>query len=335
MKLDDLARRAAAEVGEASRRARFTVRPPGSRRWRLPAVVVAATAVVALGVGVPLLLLKGPWATTVLEPGLTTTSVATTTAATTTTEAMTTTTLAAGKTPMATVDELVAAVHAAVNAKDGDAVWALTADDAFHPVYYVGGRTGHISDNLTPDYDWSSDPLQGIEVLGESLVSGDVVVTPVRATYPEPTGVLTGFDVLVVRRVEGGLLIGGAATFFADDWPDLVADPAEAQALIEASAAAFNADDVEGMLALMTEDGAIWADMTDIDTLYRGAALQEFLAADLGFTVGFTGEPVASGRFFAVPSRNTDTATGFTYDGMYIYWIVDGKIALQAYAQGR
>ena len=60
---------------------------------------------------------------------------------------------------------------------------------------------------------------------------------------------LTGFDVMVVRHVEGGLLVGGAATFFADDRPDLVADPAEARALIEASAAAFNADDVEGVLA--------------------------------------------------------------------------------------
>jgi hypothetical protein len=343
MKLDDLARRAAAEVEEASRKARFTVRAPGSRPLRArPATALAAAAVV-LAIGVPLLLLYGPWANQVTEvPVTTTTQVATTTTAevvtttgvatTSTTESTTTT--GAGKTPMATVEELVNAVYVAVNAKDSDAVWALHTADAFHPVYYVGGRTGHISDNITPGYDWSSNPLQGIEALGESLVSGDVVVTPIRATFPDPTGVLTGFDVLVVSHVEGGLLVGGAATFWADDRPDLVADPAEAQALIEASSAAFNAGDVEGLLALMTGDAAVWEDMTDVEAIYRGAALGDFLTTDLGFTVGFTGDPVASGRFFAVPSRHTDTATGSTYDGLYVFWIVDGKIALQAYAQG-
>ncbi len=76
---------------------------------------------------------------------------------------------------------------------------------------------------------------------------------------------LTGFDVMVVRQVEGGLLVGGAATFLADDRPDLVADPAEAWALIEASAAAFNADDVEGVLATMSGSAVLWEDMTDVD----------------------------------------------------------------------
>jgi hypothetical protein len=288
------------------------------------------------------------------DESATTTQAATTTEASTTTQAATTTTVAAtttttgstttttggapAKTPMATVDELVAAVYAAVNAKDSDAVWALTSDDAFHPIYYVEGRTGQISDNITPDYDWSSDPLQGIEVLGESLVSGDVVVTPIRVTYPEPTGVLTGFDVAVVSHVEGGLLVGGAATFFVDDRPDLVADPAEAQALIEASAAAFNADDIEGMLAGYNADALFWEDMTDVATTYVGiAAIGEFLTANhnlTNFTSESTGDPVISGRFFAVPTRNTVEATGAGYDGMMIFWLRDGKIGLQAYAQG-
>jgi len=146
--------------------------------------------------------------------------------------------------------------------------------------------------------------------------------------------VLTGFDVAVVRHVEGGLLVGGAATFFADDRPDLVADPAEAQALIEASAAAFNADDVEGVLATMTGIAVLWEDATDVDTTHRGTArLREFLTANLGFTVEYIGAPLFSGPFVAVPSRHTVEATGLTYDGMYIFWISDGKIALQAYAQ--
>ena len=43
---------------------------------------------------------------------------------------------------------------------------------------------------------------------------------------------------------------------------------------------------------------------------------------------------MASGRFFAVPSRHTVEGTGDTYEGVYVFWINDGKIALQAHAQG-
>ena len=335
MKLDDLARRAADEVREASRGARFTVRAPGSRPlWARPATALAA-AVVVLAVGLPLLILKGPWSRTVLEPGpITTTTAATSTTSTTTTEVSTT--LAAGKTPAATVDELVAAVYAAINAKDSDAVWALTTDDAPHPIYYASVTVGHISDNLLPGYDFASSPLQGVEVLGEPVVSGDVVAVPVAYTFPaDVAGVVTGFDLMVIRHVEGGLLVEGAATLYGDNRPDLVPDPADAWALIEASASAFNAGDVEGVLALMGENAALWEDVTDVDAIYRGTDLSEFLSAKVwGFTVGFTGEPVVSGRFLAVPSRHTNTANGVAYDGLYVFWISDGKIALQAYAQG-
>ncbi|MBP1632705.1 MAG: hypothetical protein H6Q11_993, partial [Acidobacteria bacterium] len=136
-------------------------------------------------------------------------------------------------------------------------------------------------------------------------------------------------------HVEAGLLVGGAATFFADDQPDLVADPAEAQALIEASAAAFNADDIEGMLAGYNADALFWEDMTDVTTTYRGtAAIREFFTDNHFFTVEQTGDSVISGRFIAVPNRNTVEATGAFFDGMLIFWVSDGKMALQAYAQG-
>ena len=342
MKLDDLGRRAAAEIREATRQARFSAEAPGSRRplWARPLVALGAAAAV-LAVGIPLLLLYGPGVGPVTDGSTTTLLVTTTTAVTTsteapttTTEAPTTTTEAPAKTPMPTVDELVAAIHAAVNAKDSDAVRALTAEDAGHPVYIVEGKVGTVSTEITPDYDWSRDLMLGIEVLGESFVSGNVVVTPVRVTYPDPDGALTGFDVIVVRHVEGGLLVGGAATFLADDRPDLVADPAEAQALIEASAAAFNADDVEGVLATMSGSAVLWPDMTDTETYLRGtSALREAITASLWFGVEYTGEPVMSGRFIAVPSRNTDDLGPF-YDGVYLFWISDGKIALQAWAQG-
>jgi hypothetical protein len=168
------------------------------------------------------------------------------------------------------------------------------------------------------------------------LVSGEVVAVPVAYNYPASgLGTLTGFDVMVVTHVEGGLLVGGAATFAADERPDLVADPAEAQALIEASEAAFNADDIEGMLANYSAGALFWEDMTDVDTTYRGTAdIRDFFTANHFFTGEATGDPVISGRFIAVPNRNTVEATGNGYDGMLIFWIRDGKIALQAYAQG-
>jgi hypothetical protein len=344
MKLDDLARRAAEELQEASREARFTVQAPGSRPpWARPLVALGAAAVV-LAIGVPLLLLYGPWVGPVIDGSTTTLPVVTTTtAATTTTTAppastteAPTTTAGPAKTPAATVDELVAAYYATGNAGYWKSFRALNTDDCMHAIYYVEGRTGTISDNIShAAYDFASDPNQGIEVLGEFFVSGDgdVVVVPVAWTYPDPMGVLTGFDVLVVRHVDGGLLVGGAATFLADDRPDLVADPAEARALIEASRVAFNADDVEGVLATMSGSAVFWEDMTDVETIHGGTALREFLTANLTVRAELTGEPVASGRFIAVPSRNTEDL-GFVGDGVYVFWISDGKIALQAYAQG-
>ena len=111
------------------------------------------------------------------------------------------------------------------------------------------GRSGRSWRDLAhADFDFGSDPLQGIEVLGEPLVSGDVVAVPVRYTYPaEALGVVTGFDVLVVKHVEGGVLVSGAATFLAAAGAD--AEAAVVQPLLEAEAAAWNADDIDGVLA--------------------------------------------------------------------------------------
>lgn len=72
MKLDDLARRAAAEVKEASREARFTVRAPGSRpTWPRYAVAFAVAALV-IAVAVPLLFVIRPRGRAVLESATTT-----------------------------------------------------------------------------------------------------------------------------------------------------------------------------------------------------------------------------------------------------------------------
>jgi len=323
MKLDDLGRRAAAEIKEASREARFTVRAPGRRPfWARPAWALAA-GVAVLAVGLPVLFVVRPWYREVVQPGTTTTS--------------STTTMAAGKTPAATMPDLVASVYAALKAKDSAALWALHADDAgSHFFYYAQEQSGYVSGAITPGYDLASDRYQSIEVLGEPVVSGDVVLIPVVYTYPEPDGVFTGFEVLRVNRVAGGLLVGGGATFLSDNGPDEIADPAEAWALIQDAAAAANAGDVEGVLATMSGDVLLWEDVFDPDAKYAGAVAVRQVLTDLGtyFRVEFTGEPVYSGPFVALPSRHTVEASGESVEGLYIFWIRDGKIALQAYARG-
>ena len=325
MKLDDLGRRAAAEIKEASRKARFTVRAPGGRRdWARPAWALAAVALV-LAVGLPMLLVVRPWQREVVEPGTTTTST-------------TTTTIAEEKTPAASVEELVAAVYAALNAKDSAGLWALHTDDAgVHSFYVAQERSGHVAAGITPGhYDLRSDQYQSVEVLGEPLVSGEVVAIPVAYTYPEPDGVYTGFEVLRVAQVEGGLLVGGAATFYSDIGPDGVADPAGARLLIQTAAAALNAGDVEGVLATMSGDVLLWEDMFDGDAKYSGTEAVRRVLTDLGtyLAVEFMGEPLYSGPFVAVPSRHTVEGSGASIDGLYVFWIRDGEIALQAYARG-
>jgi len=61
---------------------------------------------------------------------------------------------------------------------------------------------------------------------------------------------------MVVRHVEGGLLISGVATFVATPGAD--ADAAVVQPLLEAEAAAWNADDIDGWLATWTDDAVFW-----------------------------------------------------------------------------
>ena len=328
MKLDDRGRRAAAEVKEASSRAHFSVRAPGSRRPLLarPAVAVGAAAVV-LAVGLPLLFVLRPWGQEVLEPGPTTT---TTTQTTTTT---TTTIPGSSKRPATDVDELVERLYAALNAMDDEAFRALSADGAQHAVYVTDGTTGSITSSFSHDsYRLASAGYLSIEVLGEPIVSGYVVAVPVAYTYPEAAGVLTGFDLAVLAPTGSGWLLGGGVGFLAD--PGLEADLAEAEASIEASAAAFNADDVDGVLATYAEYGVLWEDVTDAGSTYTGAALRQFLSNNRYFTVEFTAEPAASGPFVVVPSHHTAEATANGFDGMYVFWIRDGEIALQAYAQG-
>lgn len=273
------------------------------------------------------------------DGGASTTTRAATTVATTqapTTVASTTSvpvsvTPVAVKTPAGSVDELVVALYAALDAYDDEAFRALSTDGARHAVFFYDG-TGHgeITANFAvANYRLAASGIESIEILGDPIVSGEAVAIPVRYRYPE--GDYVGFDVIIAeQQTGGGVLISGGVTFLAD--PDLAADPT-AIPVIETEVAAWNAGGAAGVLATMHDDAAFWDDLDGVDptTLYTGSALENFISTSLWFNVEITAEPTTSGPFIAVPNRLT--ASGDSSEGISIFLIRDGKIALHAYAQ--
>jgi len=313
MKLDDLARRAAHEVREASREARFSVRAPGSRRPLLarPAVAVGAAALV-LAVGLPLLFVIRPWGREVLEPGPTTTLAPATT-------------LAAGKVPAGSVGELVNGAFAALTAGDAEALHALFANDDHHLIYIVQGSLGQVAGSINNSNYLPSG--EAWEVLGEVIVSGDVGLAPVRVTYAEGRdfpGVWVGLDVGVVERVAGGFLGVSGMVLYAEVAAEgyAEADPAVVEELLAAQAAAWAAGDIDEVLAGYGESAQF---LTPLGVRYSQSPLADFYA---GMRLEFTGEPVISGPFFAVATRVTDLASDAATDGVSVYWVREGEIAL-------
>jgi hypothetical protein len=154
----------------------------------------------------------------------------------------------------------------------------------------------------------------------------------VRYTVPGQTQPATGFLVIVGGQVAGGLLVAGGASFFAEGGP--TADPAVAQALVVAQVAAWNADDVDGVLATMTDDVAFWGTVVYPDTMDSGPALRDLLVGAFSLAFEVTGPPVVSGPFAVVPMRFADEMSGEAIDLLGALWLRDGKIALQAIAMG-
>jgi len=263
------------------------------------------------------------------DESVTTTEAATTTQAVTTTEAASTT-AAAEKTPVADADELMERVYTALNDMDNEAFRALVADDGVHSFYYVTGSTGSITDTAAyMEIDLPTAGFRGIEVLGEPIVSGNAVAVPVAYDYPE--GVLTGFDLMVLVPTGHGWLLGGAATFVAIG--NSQADAAQVQTLTEAESATWNGGDAEAVLALYGTDAMFWSDVTSPDSAYTGDALAHFVGGTVyDFDVEGTGEPVVSGPFAVVPNHLV-TGVSDTSDGISLYWIQDGLIALHAFGQ--
>jgi len=103
------------------------------------------------------------------------------------------------KTPQDTVAELVDALFAAAAAGDADAWRALCTDEARQSVYLVTAGVGRLVDSYPmADWDPGADPLEGMEILGDPLVSGDAAAVPVRYSLLGQTQPATGFIVIVV-----------------------------------------------------------------------------------------------------------------------------------------
>ncbi|MBN2114863.1 MAG: nucleoside hydrolase [Acidimicrobiia bacterium] len=238
------------------------------------------------------------------------------------------------KTPMATIGDLVTALFAAAEAGDADAWFALCRDDAPQAVYLVTEGVGRLLDSYPmAGWDPGADPLEGMEVLGEPLVSGDAAAIPVRFADPRVgAGQVEGFLVIVGARATDGVLVAGSASFFAED--GTATDPATVRDLMEAQATAWNADDVDGVLATMTEYVVVWGSPFYSETMHSGSVLRDLLTGVLSMTVEAIGPPVVSGPFAVVPLRLTDEASGEGMDLLGILWVRDSMIALQAFAVG-
>jgi inosine-uridine nucleoside N-ribohydrolase len=225
------------------------------------------------------------------------------------------------KTPAASMEALVTGLLAAAEDGNGDAWRALCSDDATQAVFLVTGESGSFVDEYAmAEWNPAATPLVDTAVVGAAAVSGDVATIPVRSTYQSgPARDVAGFAVIIGTRVEGGLLVAGGASFLAEVGAE--ADPTVAQTLIETQLAAWNADDLEGVLATLTDD--------------LGAQVRETLEADaFGYQVEITGPPRLSGPFALVPNRLTEDTSGVGTDGFFVYWIQDGKIALFLPVQG-
>ncbi len=103
---------------------------------------------------------------------------------------------------------------------------------------------------------------------------------------------------------------------------------------METYVAAWNADDVDGVLATMADDGVLWGNVLYPETMGSGPALREMLAEAFWLHLEMTGPPITSGPFAAVPLRFVDDTSGARLGVIAILWIRDGRIALMAIAEG-
>ena len=262
-------------------------------------------------------------ATTTVAPTTTLAPTTTSTQVTTTTLAPMATVSVPGKTPAASVEDVMLTIHTAINEGNDAAHLGVVANGSLMLFYTVHGLDGESGSTLGMGQLLPSRLEQEMET-GEVVVSGDTGAAVLRLVYPDPEPALVGFNTFVAEPVAGGFLYAGGVWIAA--WESggyAEADPAVVAELLAAQAAAWAAGDVDGVLA------GYWEQAEYID----GYAYETVSAAGLaglyaGLRLEFTGEPVISGPFFAVATRVTDLASGVATDGVSVYWVREGEIAL-------
>jgi len=232
----------------------------------------------------------------------------------------------AEKAPQATVEQLVEWKYAALANKDGAALWAVNLDEAQGLIYWVNQNEQAQLLQLPRAYDPAEDTDQVWEALGEFTTFGSASAIPIRVEYPSVGITVTGFDLWTVQRFEEGLLCAGSVAFGASE-PFVAASPAAVADLLGRQEAAWESGDVDAVMADYAEpamylDGFHSHDRAWLPGFFAGIALE------------YTGESATSGPFVAVPTRITDLETGETTDGVSVYWIRQGEIALHAFSPG-
>lgn len=229
--------------------------------------------------------------------------------------------------------DLVAVLYAALNDHDADTLMALHSRNfQHHSVYYTDG----ISGGMTADFDatrmrgfLANPDFERVDVVGEPLVSGDVMAVPVRYTYAD--GPLVGFDLLVL---DSSMNVLQGTTLLAE--PEVTVDPETAQHLRDARLEAWNGQDLDGVLAMLTDDVEIWdLSGTAASRYTTRAEASDFIAGSLWITVEATGDGLVSGPFTATPTRVASRANIIdTSQGITIDEIREGRSALFLFAQG-
>ena len=263
-------------------------------------------------------------ATTTVAPTTTLAPTTTSTQVTTTTLAPATTVSVPGKTPAASVGDVIRILHTAINESDDAAHLGVVADGSLMFFYSVHGLDPDPGPGTLGMRQLLPSRLEQEMETGEVVVSGDSGAAVLRLVYPDPEPAWVGFNTFVAEPVAGGFLYVAGAWIAAEESAGYAeADPAVVAELLAAQAAAWAAGDVDGVLA------GYWEQAEYID----GYAYETVSAAGLaglyaGLRLEFTGEPVISGPFFAVATRVTDLASGVAADGVSVYWVREGEIAL-------
>jgi hypothetical protein len=232
----------------------------------------------------------------------------------------------AGKTPQATLEELVQQNYAALTNKDAEALRAVNLDEARGLVFWVDQNERGQLMPLPEEYDPAEDIDQVWEALGEFTTFGGASAIPIRVEYPSEGLTVTGFDLWMLERFEGGLLCAGGVAIGASE-PFVAPSPAAVADLLGRQEAAWESGDTDAVMADYASD--VW--YLDALTSHTKPWVSEFFA---GIRLEYTGEPATSGPFVAVPTRITDLETGALTDGVSVYWIRDGEIAFHAFSPG-